>query len=75
MNIPYMQYIGFLADLHDELPPARHPPLRHQTVDRLLLLLCLLDLYQPTDGVDALLPARRPALQPPLARLSLPSTI
>ena len=38
--------------LHDELPPPGHAPLRYECVDRLLLLLGLLDLDQPRDGVD-----------------------
>ena len=45
--------------LHDELSPPRHPLFRDQCVHRVLLLLGLLDLDQPGDGVDALLPVIR----------------
>ena len=45
--------------LHDELSPPRHALLRDQRVHRVLLLLGLLDLDQPRDGVDALLPVIR----------------
>lgn len=43
-----------LAYLHDELPPAGQPPLRHHAVLWLLLLLGLLDLRQAANGIHPL---------------------
>lgn len=40
--------------LHDELTAPGHPPFSQKLVFRLLLLLGLLDLGQPTDRVHAL---------------------